>query len=125
MGDKVVAIVEPSKLAFNVLNLLLSPRGVLLRGVHDVASLVPLIGREALNGVIVDSRVVREELNRALEIFCDRKELSDLPKIFLCHSRAGEAKLRATLSKMSKARVMLKPFSPDDLVGRVEGFFTL
>lgn len=119
---KRIAIVDRSLLAHNVYQILLQPLGYSLFPFKNLKEFKEKVNwRWRLGLFLISSNAFGGSFKSYCEWFQKEKNCQPIPKVFLCE--AEEKNVSAQLKKMSKSRILFKPFYPEELTQMVRGVF--
>lgn len=115
-----VVIVDRSVLAVNMYRLLLRPLGASFLIAKRYEEARPWFFRkDKIDLAIFNSNTFGKKFDEYLKRFESDEPLAGIPKIFLC--RDIEKTWAKRLGRLSNARVVEKPFHPDDFLKTVKG----
>lgn len=120
MRSSRIIIVDRSALAVNMFRLLLAPLGVKIVAAKRCDEARALLQRETCTLMILNSNTFGKRFNEYLTWWCDDPAIAPLPKIFLCREGKGEASWREVLAGVPQAKVMTRPFDPQEFANLLQ-----
>ena len=115
-----IVIADRSELAANLYRLLLEPLAVhvIVRRRFEEAR-PHFFRREKVALAIVNSNVFGKKFPEIVAHLAGDEPLVRLPKLFLCRENPAETAWRGELARLPGARVLVRPFHPDEFAEAV------
>lgn len=116
---KFITVVDKSRLAWNIYNLILNGVGLKLKQFSTFDDLLESgLGKEEISLIIVNSNVFGKQFEKIKTTFSDDKRFAGLDVIYLCNE--SEKTWQERLVDAKNAKILMKPFKPNELLNIVE-----